>query len=177
MAKLNWNGAKIAARTQAASVLAVDRTMSEAVIEAKAIHPWHNVTGFTEGSIAVMQPATVSGEKVSGRWGSSAADALDLELGTSRIGPTVGEREAASPEGMWTIAGPEPQPGVRVRQDFTILPPGTMPGQGDFVTLHRPSEGEGPLMEARPYLRPAADAQYKLLGRRIGQAFRGEDLT
>lgn len=77
---------------------------------------------------------------------------------------------------MWSIPGPQPEEGVEVVQPFTILPPGTMvDGDGNvqegFVTLHRPSMGEGPLMEERPFLRPAADRANPGLPHHLHAAF------
>jgi hypothetical protein len=74
---------------------------------------------------------------------------------------------------MWQIPGAKPEEGVTVIQPFTLLPPGTLKDQGGWVTIHRPSRGTGPLMGARPFLRPSADLQYRLLAPRCAAAFQG----
>ena len=175
MATIEWNGAGIHARAALAAAAAVDRTMSECVRGARRDHEYVNRDGNLEATTDIVDAAHVDGDRVSGRWGSTADYALYVEIGTSRIGPTASEREDAS-DGMWTIPDPAPEPGVTVRQDFTILPPGTMEGQEDFVTLDRPSEGTGPLMEQRPFLRPQADRENPLLAPRMAAAFQGREM-
>lgn len=173
MATLEWRGKQVAAKMAAAAKLGVDKTMSECVSDARRNHPWVSQTGFEEASIT-MTGAHADGLRVSGRWGAYADYSLYLEIGTSRVGPTAGQRENEGE--MWSIPGPQPAEGVSVRQPFTILPPGTMADQETFVTLHRPSIGTGPLMGARPFLRPAADTNYPLLRTYIRAAFAGQAL-
>lgn len=177
MARLNWHGDEIVEKAEKASKLALDRTMADCVEMAKRIHPWHEQSGELDASIWVMQGATSRGTKVSGRWGSDLPHALYMEIGTSRVGQRVAVREREAGGNMWEVPGPFPREGVRVRQAFTILPPGTMKGQADWVNLHRPSMGTGPLISPRPFLRPAADLFYRILGPRTGQAFRGERMV
>lgn len=175
MARLDWNGPALRRRVALAAAYAVDKTTSECVSGAKRDHPWDNETGFEEGSI-MAHPAVFEDAAVRGRWGAYTNYSLYLEIGTSRIGPTAQAREAESPEGMWTIPEPQPEPGVTVRQEFTILPPGTMEGQDDFVTLHQPSYGTGPLMAPRPFLRPQADLQNPRLAERMRAALAGGEM-
>lgn len=174
MATLKWNGRSVKNRVAAASRMGVDKVTSECVSDARRDHPWKSQTGFEDAAIT-MAPAVLEGNRVVGKWGAYTEYSLWLEIGTSRIGPTAFEREASS-DGMWTIPGPKPEPGQRVEQGFTILPPGSMKGQEGFVTIDRPSEGVGPLMEPRPFLRPAADMNYGFLAEWIGMAYRGEAL-
>lgn len=174
MARTTFRRREIVAHAEAAAIAAVDRTLAEAARIAREEHAYENRTGGLEASTQVTEPAHIDGSlHVAGRFGADPP-ALYVEIGTSRIGPTAVER---SREGeMWDIPDPQPQPGVTVRQSFTILPPGTMPGQEEFVTLHQPSVGEGPLMEQRPFLRPAADRENPLLAARLAAAFQGTDL-
>ena len=160
----------------AAAAMGIDRTMADCVGDADRAHEWDNETGFLEASTTILGAAVITGSRVHGSWGSTADYALFIEIGTSRIGPTALEREAEGDDNMWSIPGPQPDPGVTVEQPFTILPPGTMDGQQDWVTLHRPSMGTGPLMQARPWLRPAADRHYPALAGYIGIAFQGGHL-
>lgn len=148
MAKLNWKGAQLRAKIAEATLIALDRTMSEAVSEAKRQHPWHNRTGWLEASTWMMGPATIDGAKVTGRWGSTANYALYLEIGTSRRGSGAPRAEARK-----AMAG------------------------GNMNEISPPLPLDHPLMRPHPYLRPAADRQYRLLRVRIGQAMRGEELT
>src|ERR1700749_1658046 len=115
-ATITWNGNQIKAKLAAASQMAVDKVNADCVSGARREHPWHSETGFEEGSIHAA-PAITEGERVVGHWGAYTQYSLALEIGTSRIGPTIYDREAAS-DGMWTIAPPQPQPGVRVLQAF-----------------------------------------------------------
>ncbi len=167
MATLEWNGDAVFDRVRRAAEVGVDRTLAEAVSQAKHDHRWVSRTGFLEATIGIVDFAHSDGLTVKGAFGALANYALDVEVGTSRVGPTVFERVADS-AGWWTIPSPKPEPGVRVRQSFTIIPPGR--GHG-FTTLHTPSTGSGPLKAARPYLRPAAFTQFPMLGFRIAEAY------
>lgn len=176
MARLTWRGRQVAAKVATAAALAIDKTMAGCVTDADRNHEWDNETGFLEGSTTIIGFAAFDGRRVRGSWGSLADYALFIEIGTSRVGPTAEEREATADGNMWDVPGPQPADGVTVRQSFTILPPGTMDGQEDFVTLHTPSTGTGPLMEPRPWLRPAADRNYPMLATYIRMALAGEAL-
>lgn len=170
MARITFRRREIVAHARDAAVVAVDATMAAAVRHASREHPYANRTGFLEAETKITEPAHSDGDlHVTGRWGDTADYALFVEIGTSRIGPTAEARAEAGE--MWDIPGPQPQPGVTVRQGFTILPPGTLEGQEDFLTLHRPSVGTGPLMEERPYLRPAADVANPTLAANLHAAF------
>ena len=171
MATIKWRGKQVAARMAAAAAVGVDRTMSECVHDAKRDHEYVSRDGFLEGSTMIIGRATLEGAVVKGSWGSTANYALLVEIGTSRIGPTAVTREQAGGGNMWQIPGTQPAEGITVKQSFTILPPGTMEGQEDWVTLHQPSEGTGPVMAARPFLRPAADKNYPSLVRYIREAW------
>ena len=170
MARVKIRRAEIVAHARDAAVAAVDATMAEAVRDAVREHPYANQTGFLEAETKIITPAHPDGDlHVGGSWGDTADYALFVEIGTSRIGPTADER---THEGeMWSIPSPQPEPGITVQQPFTILPPGTMEGQEDFVTLHTPSMGTGPLMEEKPYLRPAADRANPMLATNLHAAF------
>lgn len=172
MATIKWNGARVAARMAAAAAAGVDRTMAECVRGARREHQYDDETGFLTATTDILAPAHMDGTRVEGSWGSTADYSLFIEIGTSRVGPDATSREDAAAGNMWDVPAAQPSPGVTVEQGFTILPPGTMDGQEDFVTLHRPSMGTGPLMAQRPWLRPAADREYGLLAARIGESFR-----
>lgn len=176
MARLNWRGRELVAKVATASAMAIDKTMADCVGDADHNHEWDNETGFLEGSTTIIGFARFDGRRVRGSWGSTADYALFIEIGTSRIGPTAEERETAAHGNMWEVPPTQPADGVTVRQSFTILPPGTMEGQEDWVTLHTPSIGTGPLMEPRPWLRPAADRNYPMLASYIRMALAGESL-
>jgi hypothetical protein len=167
---IDWNGDEVLAAVGAACEVGVQRTLEAATAQAKHSHRWVSRTGTLEATIGVVEPAHTDGLRTSGSFGALAPYALDVEIGTSRIGPTAFERVAGS-GGWWSIPAPAPAPGVSVRQSFTILPPGA---GHDFRTLRRGSTGEGPLKEARPFLRPAAYTEFPLLGLRVAAAYRGE---
>jgi hypothetical protein len=144
MARMTWNGDRLVAKAEAASVLGVDATMAACVSDAKRDHEWKNVTGFEEGSIGLIDPAFVKVDKVQGRWGAEANTSLWLEIGTSR------EDSGA------------PRAEVRAQA-----------AGGNMSAVTPPQPADDPLMIPRPYLRPAADRQYPLLRVRIGAAMRG----
>lgn len=79
---LKWNGDALKQKALDAARRAVDRTMSEAVVQAKNNHPgWHNITGTAEGSVNVVQFAQENGGTVRGLWGSASVDYVKwLEL-------------------------------------------------------------------------------------------------
>ena len=84
---LKWNGDAIKRKWAEAAKIGVDKTMSEAVIEAKRNHPgWKNVTGFAEGSIGIVGFAEAQGSRVRGLWGSSSCSYmiwLELKHGSA----------------------------------------------------------------------------------------------
>ena len=84
---LKWNGDAIKKKVLEAAKHGVDKTMSEAVIEAKRHHPgWKNVTGTAEGSINVVKFAEEEGQRVRGVWGSPDVDYmiwLELKHGSA----------------------------------------------------------------------------------------------
>jgi hypothetical protein len=72
---LTWTGDALIKKMADAAKRGVDKTMSEAVIQAKQNHPgWNNRTGAAEGSIQVQQFAEVEGDHVKGVWGSVGID-------------------------------------------------------------------------------------------------------
>lgn len=79
---LRWDGDAITARMRAAQINGVNKTMAEAVQQAKNNHAWNNQTGVLEGSIKIAEFARVDGAGVVGTWGSTDVRyALIHELG------------------------------------------------------------------------------------------------
>jgi hypothetical protein len=157
MAMINWNGDAIKRRATAASMLGIDKTMSDCVKDARSGHEsyppasapgerYANRTNFAVMATDIMEPAVDHGDgHVKGLWGSTDETALFVEIGTSREGsgmPRAQEREAM--------------------------------GDGNMDAIPPPSEP--PLMAPRPTLRPAADTHYPGLAKNVGAAFRGEKL-
>jgi hypothetical protein len=152
MATLRWYGGRVADKMAYAAALGIDRTMAEAVSNAKDNHPswppasepyerFHSRTGYTVNSIQIIEPGHLDAKSVHGQWGSRSKVSLFLEIGTSTDGPTVEERVDA--------AG----------GNFGMITPAI-----------------GPLMAPRPFLRPAMDLEYPRLAARIGAAFRGQEM-
>ena len=79
---LDWNGAQVQRKIEERAIKAIDRKLSEAVIEAKSSHRgWRNVTGTAEGSVKVQEWARKRGNLILGSWGSRGVDyVLSLEL-------------------------------------------------------------------------------------------------
>jgi hypothetical protein len=134
VARLVWRGARVAERMAGAAAAAIDQTMAECVADAKDNHPgfppasapyerFHSRTGFTVGSIVVLEAAELTRRAVvSGRWGSLAKDGLFLEIGTSTEGPTAEARALAAHGDMGMITpavGPlmAPRPFLRPAAD------------------------------------------------------------
>lgn len=87
---LNWKGDELKRKTERASKLAIDATMSAAIIHAKSDHGAgaHAAGRFVtrlsglEGGMRIVQPARRQGQHVVGRWGVIAvAYARRIELG------------------------------------------------------------------------------------------------
>ena len=70
---LEWNGAAHKKKLTKAAIKGVNRTLKEAVQQAKENHPgWSNRSGKAEQSIKVVKSAEVdSKNEVSGLWGST----------------------------------------------------------------------------------------------------------
>ncbi len=84
---LTWNGDAIQRKALDAARFGIDQTMAEGVIGAKSeLYPGHGlVMAVLQGSLR-MEPATVRGAVVSGRWGSFiVAYALRIEEGSGRF--------------------------------------------------------------------------------------------
>ena len=90
MSSLNWNGDAVKAKVIAAAIKGVDKTMAEAVVDAKRNHPgWQNRTGTAEGSINVVAFAQEDGPHVRGTWGSADVNYmifLELKHGSALRG-------------------------------------------------------------------------------------------
>lgn len=68
---IKWRGAAVLARVENATKRGIDKTMAEAVVNAKSNHPgWKNVTGTAEGSVRIGQFAERDAAGFVGRWGS-----------------------------------------------------------------------------------------------------------
>ena len=70
---LEWNAPALKKKLEKAAIKGVNRTLKEAVQQAKGNHPgWSNRSGKAEQSIKVLQAAEVdSKNEVSGLWGST----------------------------------------------------------------------------------------------------------
>lgn len=66
---LRWKGDKVKRNARTASIIGINRTMSEAVGQAKGNHPWQNRSVTLEPGIKIAEGAAVRGGKVSGTWG------------------------------------------------------------------------------------------------------------
>lgn len=79
---LRWEGDAITARMRQAQIDGVNKTMADAVIQAKTNHAWQNQTGVLEGSIKIAGFARPDATGVVGTWGSTDVRyALIHELG------------------------------------------------------------------------------------------------
>jgi hypothetical protein len=80
---LHWKGDMAKFRMTRASILGINRVMSEAVFKAKHEHQFTNRSTDAEKSIQIAQPAAESGNLVRGFWGSMMLRYfIYLEMGT-----------------------------------------------------------------------------------------------
>lgn len=152
MAELKWYGARVAAKMLAATELGVDATMAAAVADARDDHP-------------LYPPPSAPYERYHTRTG--------FETNSIRI-LRAGEPEGATIAGQW---GADNAVALYLEIGTSVEGPRAMErviAAGGNMDLIAPPIG--PLMAPRPFLRPAADREYPLLGARIGAAFRGEQL-
>lgn len=102
---LKWNGKALTERMRTAQKLAVNKTMADCVIHAKANHDWINRTGVLEGSIDIATFAREAGNGVEGTWGSQ--DVIYARI--HELGGTIVPREKEAlkfqlPDGSWQLA-------------------------------------------------------------------------
>lgn len=84
--RLNWKGDDVFRSVIAAARTGIDQTTAAAVVHAKAIHPWRNVTGTAEGSIQMRPARVVRNMIVTGQFGSYGVIYFFwLELGTIKM--------------------------------------------------------------------------------------------
>lgn len=77
---VEWKGDELLAKVTQATALAIDQTLADCVVDAKAEHSFENRTGVLEGSIR-STPAALQGSKVVGEWGSFSVEyALYVEI-------------------------------------------------------------------------------------------------
>lgn len=159
MAEIQWNGARLKRRVRDATALATDRTMAECVAGAKAIHdtyppasapgePWANRIGALTGSIQILEgPTGFAGSDVDGD------------------GNIVGRWGSLSEIALFVEIGTSTSgPDAVAREEAA---------GGSMWAVAAP---EGPLMAARPALRPTADTEYPLLLPRIRAAMAGAEM-
>ena len=80
--KLKWEGKKVLANVNAATLKGINKTMAACVESAKRNHSWQNRTTTLEGSISIATYARKEGRGAAGLWGSKdVAYALIHELG------------------------------------------------------------------------------------------------
>ena len=73
--KISWRGDDLVRKLQTAARWGIDKTMSEAVQEAKDNHPgWIYRSGLAEGSIQIQQEATTFDRRTRGLWGSKGVE-------------------------------------------------------------------------------------------------------
>jgi len=83
-ADFDWRGDALIKRMKMATAYGINKTMSQAVMQAKETHPFTNRTGTAERSIRIVSPAQhESSGHTTGFWGSAAVKYFwYLEMGT-----------------------------------------------------------------------------------------------
>ena len=80
--RIIWNGQQVITKMRRAQKHGINKTMQQAVVQAKNNHEWKNRTGTLEGSISIAEFAHPSGGGFKGLWGSKdVVYALIHELG------------------------------------------------------------------------------------------------
>jgi hypothetical protein len=153
MGRLIWKGPEVRAKVVTAASVGVDATMAACVREAKADHP-------------AYPPASEPDTRFASRTGHEVGSIVIFEEAMWRSPERIG--------GQW---GGDSDYSLFLEIGTSIQGPTAqaraIAADGDLSAVTPPI---GPKMAPRPYLRPAADRQYPLLGVRIGQAFRGEQV-
>lgn len=92
--KTVWRGDQVAAKMENAARWGIDRTMAEAVVDAKQNHKgWNNITGLAEGSVRIVKAAKRSGNGTVGFWGSTGVDyVIWLEVKQGAFLRTAGDK-------------------------------------------------------------------------------------
>lgn len=67
---LNWRGDEVEKKLLAATRVGINRTMGDAVLEAKSNHPYIYRSGAAERSVRIVTPAKNYGSSIAGFWGS-----------------------------------------------------------------------------------------------------------
>lgn len=151
MARIDWNGKNVAAKMAAAAVLGVEKTMADCVSDARADHP-------------PFPPASEPGERYANR--TSHETGSIMSNGAAFDGRrVVGSWGAYADYSLFLEIGTSISGPTATAREIV--------GGGDMDLIPPP---EGPLMAPRPFLRPATDKEYPLLGARIGAYFRGEEV-
>lgn len=165
---LVWHGKAVTARMRAAQIEGVNRTMGAAVNHARRNHDWNDDTGNLTRGINVVKFAAQDERGVSGTWGVQDVEyALIHELGGViepkntkylAIPMTPLARKAGSPRNLTNLAFVQSLKGQPMLVDDE---------SGEVHYLLRLSV----TIPARPYLRPAGDAQYPELAGNIRKAW------
>lgn len=158
MATFSWNGRALLEKATEAAKAGIDRTMSECVDDARRGHE-------------AYPPASQPGEKYANRTGFDVQSIRILDNADGSVGATLEEGKV---HGRW---GSLSNIALFLEIGTSVAGPNAMEREdaagGDMDAIAPPI---GPLMAARPTLRPASDREYPLLRPRIGAAFRGEEM-
>jgi hypothetical protein len=154
MARLTWYGGRVADKVAAAAAIGVERTMSECVSRAKDDHP-------------AFPPASEPYTRFHSRSGFEVGAIVIMEPAALRDVTHVGGRWGADSNYALFLE-------IGTSTDGPTAEQRALEAGGDMSMI---APAIGPLMAPRPFLRPAADAEYPLLATRIGAAFRGETMA
>lgn len=127
--RVNWKGDAVKRKAELASRLAIDATMSAAIILARSNHNagargsgrFESHSGDTERGIKIIRQAERTRKGVTGRWGAQLAHARRLELGfqgKDKLGRVVNAR--AYPFLRPAAQAEYPKLAGRVRTAFAI---------------------------------------------------------
>ena len=152
MATIVWKGAEVRAKVEEAAKEAIDLTVSRCAEHAEANHPEY-------------PPASAPGGRYANRTDGETKSISIFEEATldgTRVRSLWGAnaRQSLFLEIGTSVSGP-------TAEERTAMAGGNMDAIAGPV---------GPLMAARPFLRPAADEEYPLLGLRVGAFYRGESI-
>jgi hypothetical protein len=152
MATIKWYGDEVRAKVAAAAAVGVDVTNEKAAEKAEANHPEY-------------PPASQPYERYADRTGDESRSIAVFTEAVEEDDRVHGQWGATAKQSLFLEIGTSMAGPTAVEREQM--------GGGDMDAIPDPV---GPKMAPRPFLRPAADEEYPLLGVRIGAAFRGESM-
>lgn len=112
---LDWRGPEVVRSVERAAKRAINAVMSDAVREAKDVHPFVTRSGDLERSVRIVKAARRVGDEIIGEWGSvGTAYGRRIELGFQGV-DSLGRAVDAPPYPFLRPAAEKKYPELRAR--------------------------------------------------------------